>query len=132
LTLDIDQIKRDREAGTDGSWVVNSDPFHFDTASDVVSECGTLDARIGGNCKWQKQEANARRIARVPDLEEAVIAQREEVLLLREVLKAWVDQYDECNPMRTADFHDADCGCLRCCRDNAAAALAFRKAGEGA
>ena len=38
----------------------------------------------------------------------------------RDVIKA----YKKLAPMRTADFHSSDCGCLRCAVDNLEAALA--------
>lgn len=43
---------------------------------------------------------------------------------LRLRLLAFVSRYDRDNPLRTADVHDPDCGCMRCERDRAAALLA--------
>jgi hypothetical protein len=45
---------------TDEPWAVHCDPCHYDTASDVKSDCGNLFASVGGGAKWQEQEANAR------------------------------------------------------------------------
>lgn len=42
---------------------------------------------------------------------------------LRIRLLAFITRYDRDNPMRTADFHDPDCGCMRCERDRAATLL---------
>ena len=42
---------------------------------------------------------------------------------LREGLEWFADAYDRDHPMRTADMHHDKCDCLRCCRDNARAAL---------
>jgi hypothetical protein len=38
-------------------------------------------------------------------------------------LQAIIDAYDRSNPMRTADFHNTDCGCLRCAVDAGRTAL---------
>ena len=43
---------------------------------------------------------------------------------LRLRLVAFISRYDRDNPMRTADVHDPDCGCMRCERDRAATLLA--------
>lgn len=43
---------------------------------------------------------------------------------LRVRLLAFITRYDRDNPMRTADVHDPDCGCLRCEHDRAATLLA--------
>ena len=40
------------------------------------------------------------------------------------MLLAFVGAYDVAHPMRTADQHEAGCGCLRCVRDGAAAVIA--------
>lgn len=73
MTL-IDDIKRDREAGTPGPWF-----FHRDELMHEVHPMGSYDL-IGiftqddtGNT-WQADEGNARRIARVPAMEEALLA----------------------------------------------------------
>ena len=42
---------------------------------------------------------------------------------LRVRLLAFITRYDRDNPMRTADVHDPDCGCMRCERDRAATLL---------
>lgn len=42
---------------------------------------------------------------------------------LRVRLLAFITRYDRDNPIRTADFHDPDCGCMRCERDRAATLL---------
>ena len=38
---------------------------------------------------------------------------------LRELLKRFVEYYDEFNPVRTADVHWEYCPCMRCVRDAA-------------
>ena len=50
----------------------------------------------------------------------AMTAERDK---LREVSKAVLFQYKRDNPMRTADWHEHDCECLRCCMDWLSAAL---------
>ena len=61
-----------KTAHTPGPWRVHCDPCHYDTASDVSSDCGQLFASVGGKAGWQEQEANARLIAAAPDLLEAL------------------------------------------------------------
>ena len=51
-------------------------------------------------------------------------AQVVSVQALVEVLRALIGNFDERNPMRTADFHNEDCGCIRCLFDSGKAALA--------
>lgn len=65
------------------------------------------------------------------DYVEKCEAMREEITRLSNVnhqlrirLLAFVSCYDRTNPMRTADVHDPDCGCLRCERDRAGTQLA--------
>jgi len=50
---------------------------------------------------------------------------------LRIRLAAFISRYDRDNPMRTADCHDPDCGCLRCERDRSATLLAKSEASNG-
>ena len=62
----------------------------------------------------------------------AQLAEREGIAReLATAAKVMVMDYDHRNPMRTADFHQSGCGCLRCVRDNADAALARFHAAEG-
>ena len=68
------ELKKLLEQVTQGSWTVHCDPCHYDTASDVKSACGNLFAPVGGNAKWQEQEANARLIALAPTLARRAIA----------------------------------------------------------
>jgi hypothetical protein len=79
---------------TEGPWAVHCDPCHYDTASDVKSDCGNLFASVGGGAKWQEQEANARFIAFarawVPEAAAALTALSEQVAeLTRERDEAW-------------------------------------------
>jgi hypothetical protein len=70
--INLDEMKTDREAGTQGPWALYSRDGKS-PSSRVVNESG--DAEIG---TWAVADAmwlpDARRIARVPELEEAVIA----------------------------------------------------------
>ena len=77
---DIEQMKRDREAGTDGPWhlegttICGHDPDQPD--------CPWIVARLEKHCGYpdgQETWPNGRRLVRIPDLEA-------EVLLLRETL----------------------------------------------
>jgi hypothetical protein len=58
-----EQADKALQGVTEGPWAVRCDPCHYDTASDVKSDCGNLFAMVGGGAKWQEQEANARFIA---------------------------------------------------------------------
>lgn len=62
---------------------------------------------------------------RIESLEAAdtIDALRAENEKLRAALRWMADKYDEAMPMRTADFHIAECTCMRCARDNARAEL---------
>ena len=79
---DIEQMERDREAGTEGPWWLGSDPSHYGTVSDVYggfqggASLPPLAISVGGDAGLQELEANARRIARVPDLEAEVLRLR--------------------------------------------------------
>lgn len=76
--IDIEQIKADREAGTKGPWSVESDGhypvirknFREDHHMDV---CGPVHGYMYSRDEDGEQRANARRIARVPDMEDALI-----------------------------------------------------------
>jgi hypothetical protein len=72
---------------TEGPWAVHCDPCHYDTASDVKSNCGNLFAMVGGGAKWQEQEANARFIAFtrawVPEAAAALDAKDAEIAALQ-------------------------------------------------
>lgn len=70
--IDIDNLKADREAGTPGPWVLE----YPDATWGIVP--GSKRGYIFMSCFFEKGDGhdvrNARRIARVPDLETAVIA----------------------------------------------------------
>lgn len=80
----------------------------FDEAQYQVEHGRPSDGDIAP--KWQFTETEMK----------AVEAERDR---LREALTWAVQKYDESQFMRSADFHSADCGCLRCAMDNARAAL---------
>lgn len=78
MTIDIEQLRSDMEAGTDGPWI-NAE--------------GSIRSRSGVPCVSvivaanENPEADARRIARLPDLEQAYLDLREQNRKLREVLR---------------------------------------------
>ena len=79
MTL-IEQIKRDREAGTPGPWQRAKslrnhrlDDFNVD-GPDRRGICSTGGYADGKEGTHDENKANARRIARVPDLEAALLA----------------------------------------------------------
>jgi hypothetical protein len=76
----IDDIKRDREAGTPGPWsVVTTDGPDCRVLGgfDVFGQCVSGTTWINPNNDNVAAKANARRIARVPDMEAALIAAEE-------------------------------------------------------
>jgi hypothetical protein len=105
MTL-IEQIKADREAGTAGPWAKMHD--HPDPAvAASLARIRSKDDRVwSGNeialvfcCDYindgrQEQEYNARRIARVPDMEEALLAADE----LADAIKAVIDLENNTSP----------------------------------
>jgi hypothetical protein len=73
MTLDLDQIRADREAGTPGEWAVYGDePWLLAIHTDDVTRICFMAHSNGLNDA--RDYANARRIARVPDLEAAYLA----------------------------------------------------------
>lgn len=73
MTINIEELKRDRKAGTDGPWRVRADHRH-DPEECNLHICGDIFvlADINGP-NYSHQEPNARRIARLPDLEAAFL-----------------------------------------------------------
>lgn len=77
MTINIEQLKRDREAGTDGPWRVEDGQI-WDSRSDgepgIPMFRGVTDYRRWGRDYTNRELAiNARRIARLPDLEAAFL-----------------------------------------------------------
>lgn len=69
----IDHIKRDREAGTPGPWVSAKDDPN-DGPEDVIMAGEYYVSSAHYITDHSKTESNARRIARVPDMEAALLA----------------------------------------------------------
>lgn len=80
--INIKELIADREAGTDGPWRVRAGHRHDPEECDL-SICGDIFvlADINGP-NYSHQEPNARRIARLPDLEAAYI---EAISIIRQV-----------------------------------------------
>lgn len=105
MTL-IEQIKADREAGTKGPWTEMHDHPDPATAASLANirseanECGyAADIAHVFGCDYifdgrQEQKHNARRIARVPDMEEALLAAEE----LANAIKAVIDLENNTSP----------------------------------
>ena len=114
----IDDIRKDREAGTPGRWKSPYETWDHgwelqtpcdNTYQGVGPECAddskTPIAIIGVNSAFGKDhilEANARRIARVPDLEAAYISAVEEIA----ELKAIIARIDEVTPRADSTCDD--------------------------
>ena len=85
----IDDIKRDREAGTPGRWVAESSP--------ITSSINAPDAEKYtdiGYLSLGDHAGNARRIARVPDMEDALLAADR----LADAYDELVDAYENSSP----------------------------------
>lgn len=89
----IDEIKRDREAGTPGPWAlqkaeVSETPFDWWIHCDGFGALGYRTgnkSRHNGVTSWGHRIEDARRIARVPDMEAALLAAEELAEALKEV-----------------------------------------------
>lgn len=85
MTINIEELKRDREAGTPGDWSVEDchgdtmdackwENGAFQVLSDVCQYHAVADVSCNSSCRLEDEcEANARRIARLPDLEAAFL-----------------------------------------------------------
>lgn len=81
----IDDIRRDREAGTPGPWAlqkaeVSETPFDWWIHCDGFGALGYRTgnkSRHNGVTSWGHRIEDARRIARVPDMEAALLAAEE-------------------------------------------------------
>lgn len=95
MTINIEELKRDREAGTDGPWEVS--PYHCvrvqgsDAEVGYPPQAGAIASLYDGEYIENKNNVvDARRIARLPDLEAAFL---EAVELLEKFKKGDAD-YD--------------------------------------
>lgn len=93
--LTPEAVREALDSATDGPWRVETDPCHYDTASDVVGRNGVLHASVGGSAKWQEQEANTRLIALAPTLAAEWLAAQARIAELEAALKIrpleWVE-----------------------------------------
>ena len=91
MTVNIEQIKRDRKEGTPGRWVHYSkgrlERIEAKINGALICICGIHKIGSRGGKEVGCWRANARRVARLPDLEATVIAQSEEIERLREALE---------------------------------------------
>lgn len=93
MTLDTEQIRKDREAGTPGPWHVGRYALQDIDRGWFVGGNGYCRAQIVGPATHI--EANARRIARVPELEAAVLAANEHLVKRLESLQKYFDLCDD-------------------------------------
>ena len=73
--IDMKALLADREAGTPGPWEYDADTDSVLTA-DGYEVC------------WDATETNARRIARVPDLEQALIDARAALIAVKDYVRS--------------------------------------------
>lgn len=88
----IEQIKRDREAGTPGPWVAGA---HHSPGIDRMVEHHVVNSHVNGAENWigvhiqprfaveAHGKANAARIARVPEMEARIMSDADEIARLR-------------------------------------------------
>ena len=91
---EIEKMKADMDAGTPGPWFAEfeeEDDFEGVPISDGSSGAPIANVPVDFNDR-EDREANARRIARVPQLEA-------EVLRLREALRPFSQRYDDLDDM---------------------------------
>ena len=87
--IDIAALVADREAGTKGPWVALDSEVVM--ADDVIATVAVIDF---DNTEEVQALADVRRIARVPDMEAAIIAQDAELKRLRLSVSAQEDRID--------------------------------------
>lgn len=115
-----DEIKRDRESGTPGPWFQTHVPGWMPSGRTHIAARNHDTSTIAGDCPiavakdgathWENKwpaEVNARRIARLPDLEAAYLAQAE---LLAEAVEA----LEACLSNMTAPHANFEAGCCMC------------------
>lgn len=111
-----DEIQKDREAGTSGPWCVGPVDDTVVIAPDG-SEVAAIDGDYNEPDLWPVMEANARRIARLPDLEQAYLdltaenaALKERVAELEAVMTPFAKRADTYDPPENddgdTDWHD--------------------------
>lgn len=89
--IDLDQLRKDREAGTKGPWkthLVDDTSIVSNDGIDVATTCDSsnVEREDAYNIEYERMEADARRIARVPEMEDTIIAQAERIEALEAVL----------------------------------------------
>jgi hypothetical protein len=103
---------------TPGEWVPHDQGHSVDINYGNNAKTGGYTHRVCSVLHWgdstlgpSRDEgiANAHLIAAAPDM--------------YQTLEHFVKAYEEAFPLRTADFHDANCECLRCSYDHALHAL---------
>lgn len=95
MTYDLDQLKADREAGTDGPWVaIPTDPSQgwngWTIAAQKPPTMGLYYdfADVQGPQDDPERRANARRMGHVPDMEDMILDMADETEKLRAVCLA--------------------------------------------
>jgi hypothetical protein len=108
MTDIIDDIRNDREDGTSGLWM--NDPLSLGVVGDVSKPDGTCVAQAqsmkGGRVDLDRERyANARRIARVPAMEDRILKDAEIIAAADELAKAAESRI--CN-LVDGDFENLD------------------------
>lgn len=93
--IDLEQLKADVAAGTPGDWELreNSTEPGYYYISGRGAMVVTLTEDNSGNSMFDMSDPDARRIARVPELEAAVIAQAAEIARLRTAISGLFQDY---------------------------------------
>lgn len=106
MTFDLAQMIADRDAGTPGEWFINGPTWNQIVWTDNETRMCFM-AHSNGLCGG-RDEANARRIARVPLLEAEIIRLTARVAELEGALKPLADMAERYDP------DDGDDGQLEC------------------
>ena len=97
------RVRQDMKAGTPGLWRVGPVDDTIVTAADG-SEVAAVDGDYNEPDLWPIMEANARRIATLPDLEAAYLDLYDEVKRLRAALEIITMMHDGNPPLPLADM----------------------------
>lgn len=100
MTIEPTQLAADMAKGTQGSWV-SGDEYNLNSVYSVMD--GFIAMSVGDS---EKAEANARRIARLPELESAYLAITTRVAELEAMLTALVELNDGAGPFGGELFQD--------------------------
>lgn len=115
--IDIEQMKRDREAGSPGPWRLGSwgdNVFGTGANDEWISVCRVKrdDAQI----EESQDAVDARRISRVPDMEDTILEQQAEIERLKAALREIADITERKKNCYPPDWREQIAACPECQR----------------